>query len=145
MGVFVCCLCAQPTIVMGSAHKPIKNWYLFAIVWLASWMQVPLAFKAGCFGGHPSSGSLQTWGTICWVKTLHSSERNWELTSLLNVCHCIRGGVYDMFRCWYVSAFPPHFDVAFFLICPMSRSHSASFWILSEGIVPCVAVDLVCP
>lgn len=95
MGVFVCCLCAQPTIAMGSAHKPIKNWYLFAIFWLASWMQVPLAFKAACFGGHPSSGSLQTWGTICWVEALHSSGRNWELTSLLIVCHCIRGGVYD--------------------------------------------------
>lgn len=44
----------------------------------------------------------------------------------------------------YLRLYNP-FLCGLFLFSSMYRKHSASFWIFSEGIVPFVAIDSVCP
>ena len=60
---------------------------------------------------------------------------------LLIVCHCNRGEVYGKI----VTAFPAHFDVDFYSFTQSVGVTKLVSRFRSEGIVPCVAVDLVCP
>ena len=63
------------------------------------------------------------------------------LSSLLIVCCYAKDGLYGK------SVSQPFLPILMrvFLIYPMGRHHSASFWISLLGVFPRVAVDLVCP
>lgn len=74
-------------------------------------------------GAHSSDKSL--WGAGCVVQAVRSSGRSWELHSSC----CLLGavpGLGSMVRLC-LSAFPPY---VLFLIYPICRSHSDSFWII---------------
>lgn len=96
-----------------------------------------------CFGSL-SLISLNDRNARCWVQTLHSLGRSWELwvPSGLYIAVLGIGFSWD----WHVSLpFPPILVWVLSSFCVMCESHSASFWIPFREIVPCVAVDLVNP
>lgn len=95
----------------------LNDWFpdvsCFAL-WV-SWTQAPLACRVRCL-----------------VQTLHFSRKN-------RSCEFSRSCILPCLGRWgswqdCASASPAHFSVGFFfLVCPVCRSHSASFWISFRG------------
>lgn len=93
-----------------------------------------LVSKLDVFGAYLSGAGLKSSGATCGIQTLCSSANS---------------GLYVPSPSWAthqgwdcISDSSSHFDVGFFLICLICKSHSASFKLFfSEEIVPYITVD----
>ena len=92
-------------------------------------MQAPLAFKARCFGGSLSGEGLKSWGTRYGSNPSLLKEKPWGLSFLLIVVGALGLGLMVKL----IISLSYLLQCGFFLIHPICRSCSASFWVLSRG------------
>lgn len=125
---------------MNSGGQPwqelLRITSLFAIAFRVPETQASLAFRARCFGGHPSSQRLKCWGATGWVQPLHASQAGIFKFSPDRVLLCW-GWVF-----WkeFISVFLILFAMGFssFAQCAAITHPVSGF--LSEGILLCTAL-----
>lgn len=127
---------------MGESVRLSPLWTIshFTVALWVLWTQALLTFKARCFGGCLSGAGLKSFGVWCRFKPFAPLGEVWHFEFSPH-CESPHHGWGLWWGC--VSASRIHFDMGFFLIYAMCRSHSASFGVFSEEIVPHAAVDLV--
>ena len=104
-------------------------------------MQALLTFKARCFGGPISQVEVLKVGTQDGDPKPLAAQGEAGSCQFLPSCVSLNQG---WGWCGSISAFPTHFPVSCFLICPVYGNHSGSRF-CSQEIVSYVAIDLVCP
>ena len=143
VSVSVCSLCLtlgqQTQRVLMSLLRTVA---LFAIILWVSRMQGPLAFRAKCFGGWPSGGSVKSYCKDIESKLFASQGQFGSCGFPLDCMSLCQGGVYgrslSLSYCFNVS------DLGIYLFAWFVKVTWLVSGFFSEGIAPCVAVDLVC-
>lgn len=121
---------APPHWATVSAVCPLRIVSLFSIVLWVSWIQALLVFRAIYFWGLSLRRSIKSWGDRYEVWTLLSLQKSWELrvpSWLYGTVPAMGFSVRDCLSLFYL------FWCRCYIIHPMCRSCSVSFWISFRG------------